>query len=48
MLKNKVPLTRKNYLLLAYWDADRELDAEEESMLPEMFQLGVETSEWVN
>ena len=31
--------TRANYLKLAYWDEDVELDAEGESMLAEEFQL---------
>jgi len=54
MIKNKIPLTRRNYLDLAYWNADYEPDAEEESMLPEMFQKydadgnRVITSEHVN
>jgi hypothetical protein len=31
--------TRENYLELAYWERNVELDAEGESMLPEEFQL---------
>jgi hypothetical protein len=37
--KNNIPLTRENYLNLAYLgNPPEELCAEEESMLPEMFQ----------
>jgi len=40
MKKNKIPLTRQNYLDLAYGkDQPHELDAEEESILPPMFQV---------
>ena len=41
MLKSKgLPVTRENYLMLAYPDLEeRELGAEEESMLPEELQL---------
>jgi len=38
--KEGLPITRENYLMLAYSDFDDgELGAEEESMLPEHLQL---------
>jgi hypothetical protein len=40
MINNKIPLTRDNYLSLAYFgDLPDELSAEEEAELPEFFQL---------
>ena len=48
MLKEKIPLTRRNYLELAYWDPDYVPGPEEEAEIPEMFRLGVQTSEQVN
>jgi hypothetical protein len=40
MTRQRVPLTRENYLFLAYWDPSRELDAEAEAGLPIQFQIG--------
>jgi hypothetical protein len=48
MLKEKIPLTRRNYLLLAYWDADYVPGPEEEAEIPEMFRVGVQTSQHIN
>jgi len=40
MRKFNIPLTRKNYLDLAYMgDVPEELSAEEEADIPEMFQI---------
>lgn len=42
--KNKVPLTRENYLGLAYLgDPPKELDAEQEALLPEEIREKVMT-----
>lgn len=48
MLKEKIPLTRQNYLLFAFWDGDYVPSAEEEAEIPEMFQLGDEPSDQVH
>jgi hypothetical protein len=39
MKKCGVLPTRENYLLFAYWNANPDLDAEGEAMLPEEFQI---------
>jgi hypothetical protein len=39
MKQENIPMTRENYLALAYLgNVPEQLDAEEESMLPEQFQ----------
>ena len=38
MVKNKIPVTRENYLEIAYQDGLPEWSAELESMLPEELQ----------
>lgn len=44
MTKYKIPLTRQNYLDLAYFgDVPKELSAEQELELPERFRAGLET-----
>ena len=40
MKESKIPMTRENYLQLAYFgNPPEQLDAEEEAQLPEQFQL---------
>jgi hypothetical protein len=48
MLKDKIPLTRRNYLLLAFWDEDYVPGPEEEAEIPDVFQLGAQASEYIN
>lgn len=46
MKEEGIPMTRENYLELAYMgDPPEELDAEEESMLPEEFQKSEKSDE---
>jgi hypothetical protein len=39
MVEHNIPLTRENYLDIAFMGSPDELDAEEEFALPEMLQL---------
>jgi hypothetical protein len=48
MLKEKLSLTRRNYLLLAFWDADYVPGPEEEAEIPDIFQSGAQASEHIN
>jgi hypothetical protein len=44
MLRLGIPLTRENYIRMNYWE-DKELSAEEESELPELFKDRDDTEE---
>jgi hypothetical protein len=44
MLRLAIPLTRENYIRMNYWE-DKELSAEEESELPELFKDRDDTEE---
>jgi hypothetical protein len=44
MLRLAIPLTRENYIRMNYWE-DKELSAEEENELPELFKERDDTEE---
>jgi hypothetical protein len=44
MLRLGIPLTRENYIRMNYWE-DKELSAEEENELPELFKDRDDTEE---